>query len=137
MQFTLTNLDIQNSLWNNVHGVGHLFVGGAISVSINKIAHHLFGIEQKTVSSYAVKAGAFAAGVGASLYLSQRFSLVSTISGKIAYELLIIDCITLVASKILGNNFCAGLSSGAVLGWLGYRGLVPLGALGAGIGAII
>ncbi len=129
--------DYTNALWNNLHSIGHLFMGCAIAFAINERAHSIFSIEKKTNLSYAVNGLAFTAAIAASIYLAPQSTL-TEFTGRQVLEFFIIQAAVLSAiALIFKTNMTLALAEGAFLGYLGNSALVPIAAVGALVGVVV
>lgn len=141
-EITITNEDLKNATWNNFCAWGQVPLAGLTAFAINKFAHKIIGIQEKSTASYVVKAVAFGAGIAVSAYLYPKTPLVSFSADKVR-ELFVVGVISTVISFVLFPKRISGAIggmagnywSGSLVGYAPRFHVIPLAVIGALLGA--
>lgn len=135
--FIITHADGRDAWLNTLKSIPFPLVGFGVAYVINKAAHKIFNVEQKTTASNIIKTAAFLAGSATNFLLSPKISFVG-FTGRKVLELFAVDMLVIVTLKMFCKKLILGpaLGIGALSGWCGRRFTIPLSSLGAYCGAI-
>lgn len=143
-EITITNEDLRNASWNNLCALSHAPLAGLAAFAINKFAHKIIGIQEKSTASYVVKAVAFGTGIAVSAYLYPKIPLVSFSADKVR-EFFVVGIISSIVSALLFPKFISGAisgyagtcTSGSLVGYAPRFHVIPMAVIGALIGAAL
>lgn len=142
-------------LINIINGNAHLILGFGLAYSINKLAHHIFGVNKDSNASTVIRTVAFITGSCVSLSFAPQaaiFSLSFINATLMAIGIVFFNRVQIhvadqcISRKMPGvyqpdhqfENIISGLTATLpFVGLFGHVGLVALGSSGAAVGAIL
>lgn len=137
MEFNITGQDYANAGWNDLYVIGFFAAGIAASAAIQKVAHAVFNVQDKTAGSTALRFISFTAVAIVAAYHQPEVAL-TAFSGDQALQMLLIGAVAAFAVSIItGQKTYIPSVEGALIGYIGNPSLVVSTVFGAAIGSIL